>query len=266
MEISLGISPCPNDTFIFDALIHQLIDTQGLNFNVTHADVEQLNKWANEEILQVTKLSFPALFKNSNTYRLLNSGSALGNGVGPLLISKKPGVTINDVLDNDSIAIPGKNTTANLLLQYALPTAGKKTEVLFSEIEESVISGKFDFGVIIHESRFTYQQKGLYKVVDLGNYWEEKKQLPIPLGCIAAHKNLEDALVNKIENLITQSVQFAFNRYPELSDYIITHAQEMDEAVMRNHIELYVNDYSINLGAAGNAAVNALQDEYFKVV
>ncbi len=265
MEISLGISPCPNDTFIFDALIHGLIDTEGLNFTVTHADVEQLNQWAGEEKLQVTKLSFPAFFKNSNAYRLLSSGGALGNGVGPLLISKKAGVTIEQISVNNTIAIPGKNTTANLLLQYALPEATQKVEVLFSAIEEGVISGKYDYGVIIHESRFTYRQKGLHKVVDLGAYWEEKKQLPIPLGCIAAHKNLDDALVRKIEHLIAESVQFAFNRYPELSDYIITHAQEMDEAVMRNHIELYVNNYSMDLGVAGHAAVNALQEEYFKV-
>ena len=181
MKLKLGLSPCPNDVFIFDALLHQKIDTQGLEFDVFFADVEQLNKWSLKGNLDVSKLSFNAFFHCISKYILINSGSALGRNCGPLLI-KKP----KRVLTSKSIiAIPGEHTTANLLLNIAYPQYSNKVEILFSEIEESIILDKVDAGLIIHETRFTYQKNELEKVIDLGEFWEKKTCLPLPLGGIA---------------------------------------------------------------------------------
>lgn len=260
MKLTLGFSPCPNDTFVFDALVNKKIDTEGLEFEAVLEDVQTLNAWAAEGKLDVTKLSFPALFNNANDYAILNAGSALGNGVGPLLVAKKT-IALNNI-EACRIAIPGENTTANFLLSYAFPQAKNKTALLFSSIEDAVGSGAFDLGVIIHENRFTYQQKGLHKICDLGEVWEQREGLPIPLGCIAVKRNLSVDLQKKIDRLIKQSVEYSFAQGSQLSAYVKEHAQAMEEGVMRKHIALYVNDYTIDLGQGGRKAIEKLHEVY----
>ena len=260
MKLSLGFSPCPNDTFIFDALVNKKIDTHGLEFDVIMEDIQTLNEWSSETKLDITKLSFPAFFRNNDKYEMLNSGAALGKGVGPLLIAKRM-VNVPDVA-NSSIAIPGEQTTANFLLSFAFPMAKNKTPILFSSVEDAVLMEKFDLGVIIHENRFTYQQKGLIKICDLGEVWEEKQKAPIPLACIACKSNLDVQIRNQIDNLIRKSVEYAFSYYPEITAYTKDHAQAMDENVMRQHIELYVNNYSLDLGQDGKNAIDQLRNVY----
>ena len=260
MKLSLGFSPCPNDTFIFDALVNKKIETAGLDFEVVLEDVQTLNAWATEGKLDVSKLSFPALFNNLDRYTILTSGSALGNGVGPLLIGRKM-VDVRDIA-HCTIAIPGENTTANFLLSFAFPAAKNKIPMLFSEIEEAVLQEKVDLGVIIHENRFTYQQKGLHKICDLGEVWEERQKAPIPLGCIAAKKSLGNEVIKRTDSLIRKSLAYSFEHYPQISSYVKQHAQAMDEEVMRKHIELYVNDFSIDLKATGRQAVQQLHNIY----
>lgn len=264
MKLSLGFSPCPNDTFIFDALVNKKIDTEGLEFDVVLEDIQTLNQWSNEGKLDITKLSFPAFFKNNDKYEMLNSGAALGKGVGPLLIAKRM-VNVPDVT-NCSIAIPGELTTANFLLSFAFPMAKNKTPLLFSGIEDAVLMQKFDLGVIIHENRFTYHQKGLIKICDLGEIWEEKQKAPIPLACISAKNNFDVELRNKVSELIKKSVEFAFANYPEITQYTKEHAQAMDENVMRQHIELYVNNYSIDLGEDGRKAIDQLRHVFNNLI
>lgn len=261
MKLTLGFSPCPNDTFIFDALVNNKIDSGGIEFEVVLQDVETLNQGALEGKLDITKLSFPALFRSLHHYTLLHAGSALGKGVGPLLIAKDPDITL-DSINNRSIAIPGLNTTANLLLSYAFPDAGNKTAMIFSEIENAVLSGQIELGVIIHENRFTYLQKGLHKLVDLGEFWEKKINMPIPLGGIAINKRVERSAAIKINELIRQSVQYAFSNYPSIPDYVKQHSQEMDESVMKQHIDLYVNHYSVDLGSNGKEAIKTMLEVY----
>jgi 1,4-dihydroxy-6-naphthoate synthase len=260
MKLTLGFSPCPNDTFIFDALVNGKIDTEGIVFDPVLEDVETLNKWALEDKLDISKLSFPALFQTTNKYAVLSSGSALGNGVGPLLISKNP--ISPDSVNEQSIAIPGWNTTANFLLYFAFPQAANRTPILFSDIENEVLRGNKDLGLIIHENRFTYAQRGLYKVMDLGEYWEKKTGLPIPLGCIATRRSFAKEQQLQVQRLIRKSLEFAFSNYPQLPAYVEAHAQEMDKAVMRQHIDLYVNNYSLELGDAGKKAIEKLYAVY----
>ena len=260
MKITIGFSPCPNDTFIFDALVHNDIDTEGLEFDPVLADVETLNGWAAEGKLDVSKLSFPALFQQTNQYVILTAGSALGKGVGPLLIAKNPAAVPS--MAHATIAIPGENTTANFLLSYAFPDAANRRVYLFSEIEAAVSNGEVDLGVIIHENRFTYHQKGLAKICDLGEVWEEKEKAPIPLGCIAAKRSLPTAVVEKIDRLIRNSLVHSFSSYPQLSSYVKENAQEMEEAVMRQHIELYVNNFSTDLSEEGKKAIVKLYEIY----
>jgi len=265
MKFSLGFSPCPNDTFIFDALINHKIDTGGIEFDVVLEDVETLNQWALLGKLDITKLSYPAFFQSLDKYVLLNSGSALGKGVGPLLVSKSNIQYTTADIQHSSIAIPGINTTANMLLGFAFPDAVNKIPMLFSEIEDAVLNSKTDLGVIIHENRFTYQQKGLYKVVDLGEYWEEKMKAPIPLGGIAAKKSIDKSVCLQVEELIKKSIEYSFTKYPAISDYIKRHSQTMSEDVMRQHIELYVNNYSISLANEGKKAISILFDTFQKI-
>jgi 1,4-dihydroxy-6-naphthoate synthase len=260
LKLSLGFSPCPNDTFIFDALVNKKIDTAGFEFEVVLEDVETLNQWALEGRLDITKLSFPALFQSSDEYVLLNSGSALGKGVGPLLISRS-GITDEIKIDQASIALPGINTTANLLFSFAHPNASNKKFMIFSSIEKAVLGGETDLGVIIHENRFTYQQRGLHKVKDLGEYWEQKMNAPIPLGAIAIKRKL-GAEAEKVNSLIRQSLQYAFSNYPFITDYVKQHSQEMSEKVMLQHINLYVNNFSLDLGADGRQAIETLHEVY----
>jgi 1,4-dihydroxy-6-naphthoate synthase len=261
MKLSIGFSPCPNDTFIFDALVNKKIDTGELSFDVVLEDVQTLNNGAIAGGLDISKISYGVLPLVMQRYKVLNAGGALGKGVGPLLISKQallPSENINE----KTIAIPGENTTAHMLFSLAYPQAHHKKFMIFSGIEEAVINEAVDLGVIIHENRFTYQQKGLTKIIDLGSYWEQQTQYPIPLGGIVIKRSFDTALQQKVDALIRQSVEYAFQHYPLLADYVKQHSQEMEEQVMRQHIDLYVNNYSIDLGEAGKRAVKKLLEVY----
>lgn len=256
MKISLGFSPCPNDTFIFDAMIHQKIDTEGLEFDVVMKDVEELNKKAFAGELDMTKLSYHAFAYLINRYVLLTAGSALGNNCGPLLIAKLP--MTQEMLENGQIAIPGKFTTANFLLSIAYPKAINKVELLFSDIEQAVLDERVNAGLIIHENRFTYQEKGLHKIQDLGEYWEQTTKLPIPLGGIVVKRNLPMDIQLKLNRIMEKSVRFALENPTSSKSFVEKFAQEMDIKVMYEHIKLYVNDFTINLGMSGKSAVNRL--------
>jgi len=256
MELTLGFSPCPNDTFIFDAMVNGLIDTQGLTFKYQMEDVETLNQMAEVGKLDITKLSYNTFLHTVNQYALLHSGSALGKGVGPLLVAKTNLDT--DTLSTKSIAIPGLKTTANLLLTLAYPTARQKTEVVFSDIEDAVLDGRFDAGLVIHESRFTYASKGLVKLADLGEWWELATGAAIPLGGIVIKRQIDRKIQATVDGTIKESIAFAWQRYPELSPFIRNNAQEMDENVMRKHIDLYVNEYTTDLGEIGRKAIHTL--------
>lgn len=258
MKLTLGFSPCPNDTFIFDALVNGGIDTGGIEFDFVLEDVETLNQWALEGKLDITKLSFPAFFQSTDQYILMNAGSALGKGVGPLLVAKADRTITAAEVPACSIALPGLHTTAHLLFNFAYPAAQQKTFMLFSAIEQAVLNGDNDLGVLIHENRFTYHQRGLQKITDLGTYWENEMKVPVPLGGIVIRRSLDTALQKKIDNLIFRSLQQAFSEYPSLSPFIRCHAQEMEEDVMRQHIDLYVNQYSLNLGIDGRKAIETL--------
>lgn len=270
MNFTLGFSPCPNDTFIFDALVNHKIDTEGLLFDVVLEDVQTLNQWATAGKLAISKISYGVLPLVIDQYVLLNSGGALGMGVGPLLITNPRKVnktqTANHQLQTSiaemKIAIPGENTTAHLLFSLAFPEAKNKVFMVFHEIEEAVLSGRVDAGVIIHENRFTYRQKGLEKLMDLGAFWEETIKVPIPLGGIVIKRSINTALQKKVDRLIRKSLDYAFSNYPTISSYVQQHAREMDKSVMRQHIDLYVNNYSLELGEDGKKAVEKLMDVY----
>lgn len=264
MKLTLGFSPCPNDTFIFDALVNKKIDTGGLEFTVILEDVQTLNEWALQGKLDISKISYGVLPLVLPHYTVLNSGGALGKGVGPLLITKNEALNTNGV-EGMTVAIPGEHTTAHLLFSLAYPRVRQKRFLVFSAIEDSVLQEQVDAGVIIHENRFTYQQKGLKKIVDLGEYWEKETGQPIPLGGIVMKKTFPAALQQQADALIRQSVEYAFSNYPFITDYVKQHSQEMSESVMRQHIDLYVNSYSIDLGEGGKAAVLKLLEVYQSV-
>jgi 1,4-dihydroxy-6-naphthoate synthase len=256
MKYSLGFSPCPNDTFIFDAMIHHKIDTEGLEFEVIMEDVEALNQRAAKGNIDITKLSYHAYMFMTQNYQLLKSGSALGNNCGPLLIAKK--AMTKEEINKAKIAIPGQKTTANFLLNMAFPLAQNKQVTIFSEIENQVVSGEVDAGLIIHENRFTYQQRGLVKLMDLGEYWETTTGMPIPLGGIVVKRNMKTSEKRKINRVLRRSVEFAFE-HPNSSDsFVRANAQEMNEEVMKAHINLYVNDFSVNLGTRGESAIEKM--------
>ncbi len=252
--LSLGYSPCPNDTFIFYALVHGMIDCPGVNFDKPYLeDVETLNDWAVEARLDVTKLSFHALGHVLDDYCLLSSGSALGRGCGPLLIAR-PGKTLKTL---KRVAIPGKLTTAALLFRMFLPDCTELVEMRFDTIMEAINKKKVDGGVIIHESRFTFEQQGLLKLQDLGQWWEDISGLPIPLGCIAAKRSLGKERLASIDSAIKRSLQSSFAQPESSLSYIKEHSQEMEESVVQDHIGLYVNDFSLELGNEGIAAIQA---------
>ncbi len=259
MKLTLGFSTCPNDTFIFDAAVNNKIDTDGIEFDVILADVEELNKKAFEGNIDITKLSFHAYAHVADNYVLLNSGSALGNNNGPLLISKHK--IYPDETDDIKIAIPGKYTTANLLLGIAYPNAKNKKEYLFSDIEEAILSNEVDAGLIIHENRFTYEKNGLKKILDLGEYWENMTKMPIPLGGIVINRRHPLEIQKKINNIIKKSLEFAYQNKNSGLDFVKQHAQEMEQEIMYRHIDLYVNKYSIDLGETGKKAINILYEE-----
>ena len=255
--LSLAISPCPNDTFIFDAIIHNRIDLEGLSFNFEVHDVETLNHMAIAGEADVIKVSFFTYLLLQQNFVLLDSGSAMGFGNGPLLISKNE-YTLEDI-PNLTVAVPGQYTTAHMLFRIAAPVIGKKVFMLFSEIEDAILSGKVDAGVIIHENRFTYHKRGLKKITDLGNYWEKLTGSPIPLGGILARKGLGYDVINKLNRIMYRSVEFAFN-HPEVAmPFVREHAQEMDEDVINQHISLYVNENTKSLGTGGRVALAKLQ-------
>ena len=233
MKITLGFSPCPNDTFIFDALVHHKIDTEGLEFEVVLGDVEELNLKAFKKELDVTKLSYHAYGYLTDEYVLLDSGSALGKGCG-------------------------KYTTANFLLSIAYPEAINKTEMLFSDIENAVLTGQVEAGLLIHENRFTYEEKGLKKIIDLGEYWEKTIGALIPLGGIVMKRSFDEETIKKVNRLIRKSIEYAYENEGAALAYMQQHAQEMDEQIMMQHVALYVNKYSINLGEEGRAAVTKM--------
>ncbi|HEY0897753.1 MAG TPA: 1,4-dihydroxy-6-naphthoate synthase [Sphingobacteriaceae bacterium] len=262
MKLTLGFSPCPNDTFIFDALIHQKIDTEGLEFEVLFDDVETLNQKALKGEQDITKLSFHAYAYVLENYVLLDAGSALGFGVGPMLISRHETsvAALRERAADLTVGIPGKLTTANFLLGIALPELTNKQEMVFSDIEKSLLEDKIDLGLIIHENRFTYQDKGLKKVIDLGDFWEKETGSAIPLGGIMIRRSLPEELKHKVNRLIRKSVEFAFADPKSGIEFIREHAQEMSEEVMYKHIDLYVNKYSVNLGTEGRKAVQAMFD------
>ena len=256
MTLSLGFSPCPNDCFIFDALVHHKIDTEGLQFDARLEDVETLNRMALQGELEITKLSFHAYAHCLTHYILLRAGSALGFNCGPLLV-KKAGNQLKS--ENEMrVAIPGKLTTANFLLSLAYPHLKEKVEYVFSDIEEAVIKGEVDAGLIIHENRFTYAEKGLEKVRDLGEYWDEQIHAPIPLGGIVIKRDMDTAIQQKVNRVIHRSLAYAFANPESPMNYVRAHAQSMSEAVMKQHIALYVNDFSLDLGETGLAAVDLL--------
>ncbi len=260
MKYTLGFSPCPNDTFIFDALVNKKINTGNFEFEVLLEDVETLNEMALNNQLDFTKISYGVLPLIAKNYKVLNSGSALGKGVGPLLISKKP-VDFNDV-EKFTIAIPGENTTAHLLFSLAFPNAKNKVFKRYDEIENSVLKSENVLGVIIHENRFTYMDRGFHKIVDLGNFWEEKTGLPIPLGGIVGKKSMEEKILKQVDMLIKKSIEYAFKNYPLIPDYVKKHSQEMEVEVMKKHIDLYVNKFSINLGEGGKNAIQKFMEIY----
>lgn len=254
-KIQIGFSPCPNDTFIFDAMVNGKIDTGNLQFEPVLEDVQTLNEWAIAGKLPITKLSYGVLPLVQHNYNLLDSGSALGTGVGPLLITNNAlGITN---VEEKLIAIPGENTTANLLFTLAYPNAKNKIYLRYDAIEDFVKAGK-GLGVIIHENRFTYEANGLTKITDLGDYWEKNTGLHIPLGGIVIKKTVAQQIQTQVNFLIRQSIEFAFKNYPKLNEYITSNAQEMSEAVMLQHIDLYVNKFSLDLGEEGKAAVKKL--------
>lgn len=256
MKVSIGFSPCPNDTFIFDAMLHGKIETEGLQFEPHIADVEELNQLAFKNQLHITKLSYHAYAYVVEDYVLLDAGSALGSNCGPLLIAREkiPESAIPDC----RIAIPGKYTTANFLLGLAFPAAQHKEELLFSQIEEAVLKGEFDAGLIIHENRFTYQDKGLVRLMDLGEFWEERTGHPIPLGGIAVSRQLSVEEQQKINRVMRRSVAYARENPDDTYRFVRRYAQEMNREVMYQHIDLYVNAFTYDLGPEGRQAVRQL--------
>ncbi|QZE12971.1 1,4-dihydroxy-6-naphthoate synthase [Halosquirtibacter laminarini] len=261
MKLSLGFSTCPNDTFIFDAMIHHKIDTEGLTFEVVMEDVEALNDKAFKQELDITKLSYHAFCYLTDHYRLMNAGSALGRGNGPLLISHKEQVD----LQNGVVAIPGKYTTANLLLTVAYPQIQHKKELLFSDIEQSLLEDQIEAGTIIHENRFTYSERGLHKIADLGALWESRSGHAIPLGGIVTKREFPLELQKKIDRVMARSVQYAFDNPTESVAFMKQHAQEMELEVMKKHIALYVNQFTKDLGEEGKTAILFLFEEAKRV-
>jgi len=256
MKLTLGFSPCPNDTFIFDALVNSRIDTEGLEFGYFLADVEELNRKAFFSEVDITKISSHAYAFAASDYLILDSGSAIGYGNGPLLISKE--LIDPSQIKNARIAIPGKYTTANLLFSISWPEAVNKREYLFSEIENVLLRNEADAGLIIHETRFTFQKKGLHKIADLGEFWEKLTGLPIPLGLIAIHRRVPVETALKFNRVLRRSVEFAIEDSLASYDFVSSNAREMDSAVMNSHISLFVNDFTINLGVKGRKALDEL--------
>lgn len=256
MKLSLGFSPCPNDTFIFDAMVNGKIDTEGLEFDFFLADVEELNRKAFALETEISKISCHAYAYAARDYLILDSGGAIGYGNGPLLISKR--IIDSSEIEKLRIAIPGRYTTANLLFSIAWPQALNKTEYLFSDIEDALMNDEVDAGLIIHETRFTYQKKGLVKIADMGEFWNRLTGLPVPLGIIAVKRRLQQDIALKVNRIIRRSIEFAYGNYAGTYGFISTHAKGMESEVMRNHIRLFVNEFSLQLGECGKKTLSEL--------
>ncbi|MEO5358317.1 MAG: 1,4-dihydroxy-6-naphthoate synthase [Nitrospirae bacterium YQR-1] len=257
-KLSLGFSPCPNDTHVFYALVHGIVKATGIALSHQIHDVETLNNMALNESLDVTKVSFYAYAHVTDKYAMLKTGGAMGRSCGPIIVSKKR--MSPDELKGKKIAVPGKLTIAYLLTQLFEPAINNNSVLVmpFNEIMAAVRDGVVDAGVIIHESRFTYHTFGLTEVVDLGAWWEKETALPIPLGCIIAKKSLGEGIISEIEHLILASVRYANIHPAETRTYIKSHAAEMDDTVISEHIRLYVNNYTENTGDDGIAAFNKI--------
>jgi 1,4-dihydroxy-6-naphthoate synthase len=256
MKLTLGFSPCPNDTFIFDAMVHGRIDTEGLEFDYFLSDVEELNRKALVSDVDITKISYHAYAHVARNYLILDSGSALGHRNGPLVISKSK-IEISD-LAGKRIAIPGKFTTANLLFSIAWPESVNKAEYLFSDIEDAILKDEVDAGLIIHETRFTYQKKGLLKIADMGEYWEKLTGLPVPLGAIVINRKVPVDIALKVNRILRKSIEYAYHDSFASYDFVAGNAKEMDSTVMNNHIKLFVNEHTLHLGTKGRKAINTL--------
>ena len=256
MSLSFGFSPCPNDTFIVDAMLHHKIATSGYRFSPVIEDVEDLNERAFRGELDITKLSYHSFLHLTDTYQMLSSGSALGFGVGPLLIAKN--ALTDDEINTGRVALPGKWTTAHWLFSLRYPEAVNKSFMLFSDIEKAVAEDRVIAGVIIHENRFTYADRGFVKIIDLGAHWEGTTGLPIPLGGIAVKRSMDDKVKREILQLIKASIGYAYQNPGSASDFIHHHAQEMDPTVLRKHIDLYVNAYSLDLKSEGKEAIRKM--------
>lgn len=256
MKLKLAFSPCPNDTFIFDAMVNNKVDTEGLSFDLKIVDVESLNKEIINQEVDITKLSFHAYAYVADKYLILDSGSALGNNNGPVMVSKYK--IYPDELNSMKIAIPGKYTTANLILSIAFPKATDKVESLFSDVEEMVLRGDADAGLLIHEKRFTYAARGLRKVIDLGEWWEKKTQLSTPLGGIAINRNISEEVQRKVNRVLQRSIEYAIANPLSAVPFIKTHSQIKDEDIIFRHIELFVNDYTVKLGEDGKDSIRQL--------
>ncbi|MBT3878522.1 MAG: 1,4-dihydroxy-6-naphthoate synthase [Candidatus Scalindua sp.] len=258
MKLKIGISPCPNDTFIFHALLKHLIDAGIFEFEVTFADVQSLNEGAQAGNFDIVKISYGNLWNVQNRYGLLYSGGAMGYGCGPLLLSTKS----NSLDPGIPVGVPGKNTTANALLKFWAAGEGityKAEYAFFNELYHDLFNGDRIQGLVIHENRFTYEQDGLYLICDLGEYWEKKTEAPIPLGGIVARRDIGKDVARKVDELIRRSVEFAWNNPKESESFIKEHAQETEESVVKSHIGLYVNDFSAHMGEKGKVAIEQLQ-------
>jgi 1,4-dihydroxy-6-naphthoate synthase len=255
-KITIGFSPCPNDTFIFDAMVHQRIDTLGLDFEFFLKDVEELNQIASRGAAQLIKVSCAHLQELIHEYIILTAGGALGFNCGPLIITRD--LPDTSFLSNATVAVPGIHTTANFLLERFFPEISHKKVVLFSAIEDAILHGEVDAGVIIHESRFTYGKKGLRLLSDPGALWHQQTSLPLPLGCIVAHRSLPTTIIKTINRVLTDSVRHAFSVPADSETFIKQHASETEEEVVRQHIKLYVNELSLNLGSTGKEAIRRM--------
>ncbi len=256
VTVPVGYSPCPNDTFLFYALVHGRVDTEGYRFEPHLADVETLNQWASERRLAMTKASYGALAALCRDYWCLRSGGALGRGCGPLLVARET-ATVARALAGP-VAVPGLHTTANLLLELRAGRPVQTVPMVFHEIMPAVARGVVDAGVIIHEGRFTYPEHGLVQVADLGRWWEEETGLPIPLGGIFLRRDLPGVDPVAVDRVLRRSVAYALENPGEPLAYVREHAQELEPAVVRQHIELYVNEFSLALGEEGCRAVETL--------
>lgn len=262
MKVKLAFSTCPNDTFIFNALLNRAIDVENYQFDAILTDIQELNELALNAQVDMVKISYALYPQISANYQLLTAGSALGSGVGPLVVSKRK--IYPDEVRHAKIAIPGKTTTANFLFSLAFPEALDKKVYLFSDIEEAVLDNEMDVGVLIHEGRFTYAQKGLQKIMDLGEFWEQETSSPIPLGGIAVRRDLPDTVKSTLNSLTKLSIEHAL-KHPDLAmPFIKKYAQEMRDDVVASHINLYVNDYSVYLGSKGKQAIMRMFEEALK--